>query len=91
MMAASAVVAKVAPEPVQKAVVKKIPQSFETEENEAQEDLTEVPSTQVAAVVTPTTAPWHWWLAVGLLAVASASAIVFARRYAKEEWDIIEE
>ncbi|MDP3646377.1 MAG: lamin tail domain-containing protein [bacterium] len=45
---------------------------------------------QVAAVATATLA-WEWWLAAILLALASVGAIVFARRYAKDEWDIIED
>src|SRR5262249_31545439 len=51
------------------------------------------PESQVAAAaqITPSTAPWEWYVAAGVLALASAGAVVFARRYAKDEWDIVDE
>jgi hypothetical protein len=47
---------------------------------------------QVAAAATAESTPtWEWWLAASLLIFASVGAVVFARRYAKDEWDIVEE
>lgn len=56
-----------------------------------EEVLETVAPTQVAAVTNAVTPAWHWWLAAGLLAFSSAAAIVFARRFAKDEWDIVED
>ncbi|KKW24601.1 MAG: S-layer-like protein array protein [Candidatus Kaiserbacteria bacterium GW2011_GWC2_52_8b] len=45
---------------------------------------------QIAAT-TESSSPYQWWLAAGALALATAAAIFVARKYAKDEWDIVEE
>jgi hypothetical protein len=64
-----------------------------SDDNAAPLESVEIPQeSQVAAAgVTVSTAPWQWYLAAGMLALASAGAVVFARRFAKDEWDIVDE
>lgn len=96
-MSQDVIVPKQKPAPETKVVAVKKADIVSVEEKSVetgQDDVVEVPEvSQVAAVVAATdaTPAWQWWLAAGLLAFSTAGAIVFARRFAKDEWDIVEE
>ena len=96
-MSAETIQPKEKPLPVPKVVVVKKSSTAKVTVSPVQNDVmasgtvANVQSTEVAAAANAATAPWEWWLAAGLLAFASAGAVVFARRFAKDEWDIVEE
>ena len=99
-MSSSVIPPKIKPVPAPKAVASKkssktskstnaIASDFSTSTNDVAPDA--VQSEQVAAVATTATPLYEWWLAAGALALASVGAIVFSRRYAKDEWDIVDD
>jgi len=56
-----------------------------------EDEPTDVPPSQLAAAEVPQKSnELLWWGAAFMLALSSAGAIVFARRFAKNEWDIVE-
>jgi competence protein ComEA len=68
--------------------------SYEPREEMRKEDTSElsdvVPaSSQVAAA--GTTGSWGWWMGAFAIAGIGAGSVYFARRFAKREWDIIED
>jgi Na+-driven multidrug efflux pump len=52
------------------------------------EQLTE---TSAAAAAPTSNNSYLWWMAAALLALLAAASIVVAKRFGKNEWDIVEE